>query len=152
MKKNLFVLFQILKKLGITSITQEQLQTYIQDQVSCFGISSAIDNVERQEQIAAVLEAMSYYSYQIIRPAYYDSVLSLRFMQDPQSREILDTMFESVSFDYVYATGLSGFRDSMRSVLPTTNPALASKLKRWKSQMEKDLEKQQDSFDKLLDQ
>ncbi len=131
---------------------QKDYKTYIQDQVSCFGISSAIDNVERQEQIAAVLEAMSYYSYQIIRPAYYDSVLSLRFMQDPQSREILDTMFESVSFDYVYATGLSGFRDSMRSVLPTTNPALASKLKRWKSQMEKDLEKQQDSFDKLLDQ
>lgn len=131
---------------------QKDYKTYIQDQVSCFGISSAIDHDERQEQLAAVLETMSYYSYHIIRPAYYDSVLSLRFMQDPQSRKILDTMFESVSFDYVYATGLSGFRDSMRSVLPTTNPALASKLKRWKSQMEKDLEKQQDAFDKLTDQ
>ena len=98
------------------------------------------------------MEAMSFYSYGIVRPAYYDSVLSLRFMQDPQSRAILDTMFESISFDYVYATGLGGIRDSLRSIISSANPAIASGAKQWQRQVETALRSQQKSFDRLMSQ
>lgn len=129
---------------------QKSYGTYIQDQVSSFGISASIGDEGRQAILGAVMEAMSYYSYVLVRPAYYDSVLSSRFMQDPESSAILDTMFESISFDYVYATGLGDVRDNMRSVISSPNPAIASKEKVWQRQIENALKTQKSSLDKLL--
>ncbi len=131
---------------------QKDYGTYIQDQVSSFGISAAIGDEDRQAVLGAVLEAMSYYSYSIVRPAYYDSVLSLRFMQDPQSRNVLDTMFSSISFDYVYATGLAGIRDNMRPIISSSNPAVASRTKQWEKQVVGALRSQQKSLDRLATQ
>ena len=126
--------------------------TYIQDQVSSFGISAAIGDEKRQEQIAAVLETMSYYSYTIVRPAYYDSVLSLRFMQDPQSKDVLNTMFDSISFDFVYATSMAGIRDTMRTIISQKNPPVASSSKSWERQVQSAIRTQQKAFDRLLEQ
>ena len=131
---------------------QAEYQTYVQDQVSAFGISAAIGDEDRQTMLAAVMESLAYNSYKIVRPAYYDSALSLRFMQDTQSQAILDTMFESISFDYVYATSLGGIRDSMRSVVSSSNPAVASQSKQWQRQVENALRSQQKAFDRLSEQ
>jgi hypothetical protein len=129
---------------------QDGYGTYIQDQVSAFGISAAIGDNERQEQVAATLEAMSYYSYQIVRPAYYDSVLSLRFMQDPQSRDVLNTMFDSISFDYVYSTSMAGIRDTMRGIISQKNAPVASSAKSWERQVQSAIRSQEKAFDRLL--
>ena len=129
---------------------QEKYGTYIQDQVSSFGISAAIGDSERQEQVAAVLEAMTYYSYQIVRPAYYDSVLSLRFMQDPQSKDVLETMFQSISFDFVYSTSMAGIRDTLRTIISQKNAPVASSAKQWEKQVTSALRTQQRSLDRIL--
>lgn len=129
---------------------QDGYGTYIQDQVSSFGISAAIGDETRQEQVAAVLEAMSYYSYQIVRPAYYDSVLSLRFMQDPQSRDVLNTMFDSISFDFVYATGMANIRDTLRGIISQKNAPVASSSKAWERQVQSAIRSQEKAFEKLL--
>lgn len=129
---------------------QDGYGTYIQDQVSAFGISAAIGDNERQEQVAATLEAMSYYSYQIVRPAYYDSVLSLRFMQDPQSRDVLNTMFDSISFDYAYSTSMAGIRDTMRGIISQKNAPVASSAKSWERQVQSAIRSQERAFDRLL--
>ena len=136
----------------IPKLTKDQdgYGTYIQDQVSCFGISAAIGDDTRQDQLAATLEAMSYYSYNIVRPAYYDSVLSLRFMQDPQSRDVLDTMFDSISFDFVYATSTAGIRDTLRGIISQPNAPVASSSKQWEKQVQSALRTQQKAFERLL--
>lgn len=136
----------------IPKLTREQdgYGTYIQDQVSCFGISAAIGDGSRQAILGAVLEAMSYHSYTTVRPAYYNSVLSLRFMQDPQSKSVLDTMFESISFDYVYATGMAGIRDTMRGIISSSNPSVASGTKQWEKQVLSELRTQQKAFERML--
>ena len=128
---------------------QTKYGTYIQDQVSCFGISSAIVDEDRQAVLGAVLESLAYHSYNIIRPAYYNSTLSLRFMKDPESAAILDTMFESISFDFVYATGLADVRDSMRSVISSARPNVASQASAWKRKIEFALRQQKKDLDKL---
>lgn len=137
----------------IPKLTKDQdgYGTYIQDQVSCFGISAAIGDETRQEQLAATLEAMSYYSYNIVRPAYYDSVLSLRFMQDPQSRDVLNTMFDSISFDFVYATSTAGIRDTLRGIISQKDAPVASSSKQWERQVQSALRTQQKAFDRLLE-
>ena len=64
------------------------------------GISTAVSDEARQEMCAAVLEAMAYHSYRLVRPAYYETVLSERYMQDPRSNEVPDLIFDSLYFDF----------------------------------------------------
>lgn len=128
---------------------QAEYHTYVQDQVSSFGISAAIGNEDRQSMLSAVMEALAYHSNEIVRPAYYDSALSLRFMQDPQSRDILGTMFETIAFDYCYVTGIGSIRETLRSMLPSKKMALASRAKSWERNVSKVLERDNESLDKL---
>ena len=128
---------------------QAEYQTYVQDQVSAFGISAAIGNEDRQSMLSAVMEAIAYHSNEIVRPAYYESALSLRFMQDPQSRDILGTMFETIAFDYAYVTGIGDVRGSLRSMLPAKKLAVASRAKGWERSINKLLEKDNAALDEL---
>ncbi len=128
---------------------QKNYGTYIQDQVSSFGISAAVGEEDRQDTLGAVMEAMAYHSNELVRPAYYDSVLSLRFMKDPTSKSILDTMFESISFDYCFVTGLGGVCGDLRAILPESNPSVASKLKTWKARISATLRTEQKKIDRL---
>ena len=79
---------------------QQKYRSYVQDQVSSFGISAVVGDGDRREMLAAVLEAMAYHSHILVRPAYYEVTLSSRYMQDPQSKEILDLIFDSLYFDF----------------------------------------------------
>lgn len=133
-------------------LTKEQTsyKTYVQDQVSSFGISAAIGDEQRQSMLSAVMEAIAYHSNEIVRPAYYETTLSLRFMKDPQSRDILNTMFETIAFDYTYATGIGDVRGGMRTMLPSRKmPAVASRFKSWEKTIQKQLEKENAAIDKL---
>lgn len=128
---------------------QADYHTYVQDQVSCFGISAAIGSEDRQSMLSAVMEALAYHSNEIVRPAYYDSALSLRFMQDPQSRDILGTMFETIAFDYCYVTGIGDVRGSLRSLLPGKKLAISSRAKSWERSISNQLKKDNEALDKL---
>lgn len=128
---------------------QEKYQTYVQDQVTSFGISAAIKNEKRQSMLSAVMESIAYNSNQIVRPAYYESALSLRFMQDPQSRDILGTMFETIAFDYTYVTDIYSIRATLRSMLPAKTLAIASRVQGWERSVSKILEKDNASLDEL---
>lgn len=128
---------------------QKDYQTYVQDQVSAFGISAAIIDEKRQEMLGAVMESLAYKSNEIVRPAYYDSALSLRFMQDPQSRDILNTMFETIAFDYTYATGIGDVRGTMRTLLPGKNPAVSSRARGWEKSITRQLERENAAIEKL---
>ena len=128
---------------------QADYHTYVQDQVSSFGISSAIVDESRQSMLSAVMEDIAYRSNEIVRPAYYESALSLRFMQDPQSRDILNTMFETIAFDYCYVTGVGSIRDSLRSMLPSKKLSISSRIKSWEKSVNNILKKDNEALDKL---
>ena len=113
---------------------QKSYHSYVQDQVTCFGISAVVGDPERQEMCAATLEAMAYYSNQLVRPAYYDTALSERYMQDPQSKEILDLIFDVLYFDFS-STCCNMLniqpRDQLRGLLTGTSNTIASSTKGW---------------------
>ena len=131
------------------SKAQPEYHTYVQDQVSSFGISAAIASEDRQSMLSAVMEALAYHSNEIVRPAYYENSLSLRFMNDPESRNILNTMFETIAFDYAYVTGIGDIRGTMRTMLPSQKLNIASRAKGWERSINKLLEKENKSLDKL---
>ena len=113
---------------------QKSYHSYVQDQVTCFGISSVVGDPARQEMCAATLEAMAYYSNKMVRPAYYDTALSERYMQDPQSKEILDLIFDALYFDFS-STCCNMLniqpRDQLRALLTDTSNTIASSTKTW---------------------
>ncbi len=131
------------------SVDQEDYKTYVQDQVTSFGISATVSSESRLSMLGAVMEAIAYHSNVIVRPAYYDSTLSLRFMQDPDSRAILDTMFETIAFDYCFAIGVGGIRDDLRTRLSTASPGIASREVAWKRSVSRQLEKDNAALEKL---
>ena len=129
---------------------QENYYTYVQDQVTGFAVSAAIGDANRQEMLGAVMESIAYHSYRVVRPAYYDSTLSLRFMQDPQSGDILDTMFETISFDRAFVSAPVDIKGTMRDRLPSSNPAIASQVAAWSKSLKSHMVKEQKKVDKLL--
>lgn len=124
---------------------QKSYYSYVQDQVTCFGISSVVGDTERQEMLAAVLEAMAYHSYKLVRPAYYETALSDRYMQDPQSKEVLDTIFDTLCFDF--SSSCSNIitscviRDQLRPILSGKKNTVSSSTRSWSRSVERALEK-----------
>ena len=122
---------------------QKSYYSYVQDQVTCFGISAVVGDTERQEMLAAVLEAMAYHSYKLVRPAYYETALSDRYMQDPQSKEVLDTIFDTLYFDFS-STCSNIFvgcviRDNLRPILSGKKNTVSSSTRSWQRQVERHL-------------
>ena len=124
---------------------QKSYYSYVQDQVSCFGISSVVGDSDRQEMLAAVLEAMAYHSYKLVRPAYYETALSERYMQDPQSKEVLDTIFDTLYFDFSSSCSniITGcvIRDNLRPILSGSKNTVSSATRSWSRSVERALEK-----------
>ncbi len=125
---------------------QPDYHSYVQDQVTCFGISAVVSDPVRQNELAAVLELLAYHSYKLVRPAYYETALSERYMQDPQSSEILDLIFDTLDFDFSSScsnifTG-SVIRDTLRPLLSGTTNTIASQTKGWATRYNRQLDKQ----------
>ena len=125
------------------SETQKSYYSYVQDQVSSFGISTAVGDEDRREMCAAVLESMAYHSYRLIRPAYYETVLSERYMQDPQSNEVLDLIFGSLYFDFSSTCSdifpNCEIRNNLRPLLSGDRNTIAASTKSWQRLVERKL-------------
>ena len=129
---------------------QKNYYSYVQDQVTCLGISSVVGDENRQEMLAAVLEAMAYHSYKLVRPAYYETALSERYMQDPQSKEVLDMIFDTLYFDF--SSSCSNIfpgcviRDNLRPILSGSKNTVSSSTRSWQRQIDRMLEKYNDTL------
>ena len=122
---------------------QTSYYSYVQDQVSSFGISTAVGDEKRQEMCAAVLEAMAYHSYRLVRPAYYETVLSKRYMQDPRSNEVLNLIFDSLYFDFSSTCSdifpSCEIRNNLRPLLSGDRNTIAASTKSWQRLVERKL-------------
>ncbi len=138
------------------SESQETYNSYVQDQVTSFGISAVVGDMERRDMLAAVMESMAYHSYLLVRPAYYETALSERYMQDPQSEEVLDVIFDTLRFDF--SSSCSNIftscvlRDNLRPLLSGKTNTIASSTRSWERQIDKALNKLNPKLEKLKDQ
>ncbi len=57
-----------------------------------------------------VCEAMSYYSYKNVVPAYYDGALKTKYSRDPDTQKMLDIIRDGaiMPIDYAYSTVIAG--------------------------------------------
>lgn len=132
---------------------QANYHSYVQDQVTGFGISAGVTDDKMVDACSAALEAIGYHSYLLVRPAYYETTLSERYMQDPQSQEILDTIFNTLSFDFSSTCGniVSALiiRDQLRPLMSGSSNRISSTFDSWSKLMNKYLKRHNEKLDEL---
>ena len=117
---------------------QTNYATYVQDQVTAIGISSSIADEDTMAMMGAVLECMASKSYATVVDAYYSTALSYQYLQNPESKEMLDLIYNSLTFDFTGAcsniimnNGGQSIRDQLRPLFSGTSTKLGSTLTKW---------------------
>lgn len=92
---------------------QEFYRTWTHDSGSAFSVTSAIPEKDT-EVIGQIMSAYAILSHQKLKPAYYDTMLKSRGVQDAESAEILDLIFQNRVYDLAFYFDL-GFYDVFKS-------------------------------------
>lgn len=79
------------------------------------GLMCAPLVAEDHDIIGEVMELYAYYSSEEVLPAYYDIVLGEKLSRDPESRDMLDLIFDGIVFDagmnyFGFSASVGGFR------------------------------------------
>ena len=127
---------------------QEKYATYVQDQVTGIGVSSSISDEDTLAMMGAVLECMASESYATVVDAYYSTALSYQYLQNPESKEMLDLIYDSLTFDFsgacsniIQNNGGQSIRDQLRPLFSGKSTKLGSTLAKWEKSTNKALGK-----------
>ena len=101
------------------------------------------------ENIASFVEAMSYESMYTLTPAYYETALTGKYFRDPESKEMLDIILQSRTFDLgsTHMFDWGGIGSVFTSLLSKGSNAYASNYQKKIKSAKKTLDK---TLDKLL--
>ena len=129
-------------------VNQENYATYVQDQVTAVGVSSSIADEDKLAMLGAVLECMASESYATVVDAYYSTALSYQYLQNPESKEMLDLIYNSLTFDFsgacsniIQNNGGQSIRDQLRPLFAGKSTKLGSTLTKWQKSADKALGK-----------
>ena len=120
--------------------SQKNYVTWTHDIGSTLSIpTSIVDEIEKQ-QFEEVLEAYVVLSYKLVKPAYYDTMLTSRNVRDPDSAEMLDLIFQNRTYDmamYFTDLGFSGlFSDCVINNTDNFSSKYTSNSKRFDRQIQ----------------
>ncbi len=99
---------------------QAKYYTYLHDQFTSYGITSVhTNNKEKVQMLGAVLEAMALESYKGVVPAYYDTALKGRYLEDSDSWRMLDMIYENIKIDpgVLYTKSLDSIHQAPRDMV-----------------------------------
>lgn len=111
---------------------QKNYYTYLHDQFTSFGITSVhAKDTEKTDMLGAVLEAMALESYKTVVPAYYDTALKGRYLEDSESWRMLDMIYEHVKIDagVLYTKSLDSIHQAPRDMVKNGTNYVASSYK-----------------------
>lgn len=118
----------------------EAQENYITIPHDCYSLFSIPVTAAETDYIGATLEAMAAESYRTVTPAYLEVALKEKYTRDIQSQQILDIIFEHISFNFgiVYSNSLQDVGHFYRNIFNyVENPVSA-------------YEKEQSSYEKAL--
>lgn len=101
------------------------------------GVPSDIDP-DDYDFVGIVLEALSVTGYEFVRPALYENTLQGKLARDPESQDMLDLIFDTMSIDFGWIhTGDSGMGWFVNSCLTAKLENISSYYKRTESRANK---------------
>lgn len=107
-------------------------------------------NCEDTEKTGAALEAMSYYSYQLVYPAVLEQSIYGTGTRDTESIEMLQTIYDNMFFDFgfVFDSSGTGYGDIISSLVPNKNKEMGSYIAGKKNEVETHFD---DLYEKVLE-
>lgn len=79
--------------------------------------------------LSSVLEDMAYYSYEYVKPAYYDTVITYRSVRNENSYEMMSYIFENFNIDFgLIMTDTFGFDAEVRNKIMANDANFSSYL------------------------
>ena len=98
---------------------QKAYGTYVQDQFTIVVVPTTVaGNEKTMEVVGATLEALASESYKQTYKAYFETALSYQYLQNKESVEMLQLIYESVDFQFMTTalTTTVGFNVILRNV------------------------------------
>ncbi len=108
---------------------QEFYRTWTHDSGSTFSITSSVPEA-RRELVGDVIETYTLLSHQIVKPEYYDTVLTSRNLRDGDSAEMMDIIFANRVYDMGFYFQQLNFYSCFKECVNDNSDAFASKYKR----------------------
>jgi len=111
-----------------TSEAQPAYYSYDQDQFLVYGIPKSVP-VDDADNIGMFLEAYASESYNVVKPAYYETALTVKYVNDQESAAMLDIITEGMYIDpsNLYLTMISfNSMNLLRNVLKQKENTAAS--------------------------
>ncbi|MBR6558093.1 MAG: hypothetical protein IKT70_03680 [Clostridia bacterium] len=104
---------------------QDGYYSFAHDQYLSFSIPRTNPN---PDVAGAVLEAMASYSYRETNPSYFDIALKGKYMNDPQSRRMVDMIVSGFKLDSacIYAVTLKSLIGTFRTAVGDNSKAFSS--------------------------
>lgn len=81
------------------------------------GLIGVPQNLTNPERTGAVAEALAYYSYKMLRPAFFDVVLENKAVRDEDSYEMITLMHENKTFDFGFNMGSASIYNTLTEVV-----------------------------------
>ncbi|MHB1152454.1 MAG: extracellular solute-binding protein [Eubacteriales bacterium] len=106
---------------------QESYKTYVQVELTAFAVTKTV-SAERSDLMGAFLECLASESYRLVYPAYYETALSYKYLQNEDSVEMLRLIYESIYMDgsIIYTNELGGALIDLRNMMKTRTNTVAS--------------------------
>ncbi len=106
---------------------QDDYYTLLHNQITMLCIPTTIQE-ERIHELGAFMEALSYESYRVVKPAYYESTLRTKLVQDPESAKMLDLIVENIHMDVgiLYGNYFDSFHNTYRGIIKGKTNSVSS--------------------------
>ncbi|MBQ8396736.1 MAG: extracellular solute-binding protein [Clostridia bacterium] len=116
---------------------QENYATWIQGGMHIYSIPIDVKDLER----ASILtEAFAAETYASLLPAYYEVILKARYFADEASSQMMDIMYDSVSFDFArFYDGQIGIQTTIKDSVTAQQNTFASSFAAFKKVYDKKL-------------
>ncbi len=105
---------------------QEFYRTWTHDSGSTFSVTSAVPATIK-DTVGDIVETYALLSHQIVKPAYYDTVLTSRDLRDPDSAEMMDLLFANRVYDMGFYFGQLNFYECFKSCVNANSDAFAGR-------------------------
>ena len=131
---------------------QEEYRTHVQDKLSLMAIVSNSPE-EKRDMLGAVMEDTAYRSRTEVFPAYYESALSYRYLQNAESKEMLDLVYNSIRIEgtFIYSASFA-FLGQLRTLATLSGTSSgASQIRTGLNNLNKKLKSFNEAMAKLTD-
>ncbi len=102
---------------------QENYIAYYSPAANGVSIPKTCSDVDRA---GTVIELLSAYGYQMVRPAYYDVVLNGKTIRDDESAAMLDIIFDKIESEMSYLYKWGGYNDVFMNGLSGTTDMMSA--------------------------